>query len=292
MITIFTIPKPFLGHIGLIQENAIRSWRRCVPGSEIVLFGDETGTAQIAEQYGCKHVPFIRCNDAGTPYLSEVFKEIHQIAIFPDICYVNGDILFLTDFSRLMVEKPNSRYLIVGRRTNIDVKDSINFEDTQTVDMLKEYVGMKGERDKPWAIDYFIFPKGQIQDMPPFVVGRAGWDNWMIWYHVSKLRIMVLDASDFVCAIHQRHDYQHIQNGAGDLWEGKESEVNRRLMGGWERRYYSILDATHRYNSQGQIERMPKGSLPFPMVLKRGITSIIPYFILNACRTGYLKIKR
>ena len=26
MLTIFTIPKPFIGHIGVIQRNAIMSW--------------------------------------------------------------------------------------------------------------------------------------------------------------------------------------------------------------------------------------------------------------------------
>ena len=31
MITFFTTPKPFLGHIGIIQRNAIESWKRRIP---------------------------------------------------------------------------------------------------------------------------------------------------------------------------------------------------------------------------------------------------------------------
>jgi hypothetical protein len=29
VLTIFTIRKPFAGHIGVIQRNAIASWLRC-----------------------------------------------------------------------------------------------------------------------------------------------------------------------------------------------------------------------------------------------------------------------
>ena len=31
MITLFTLPKPFLGHIGMIQRNAIQAGRVCIP---------------------------------------------------------------------------------------------------------------------------------------------------------------------------------------------------------------------------------------------------------------------
>ena len=31
MLTIFTIPKPFVGHIGVIQRNAIISWLNLSP---------------------------------------------------------------------------------------------------------------------------------------------------------------------------------------------------------------------------------------------------------------------
>ena len=41
MLTIFSTPKPFRGHIGVIQRNAIESWKRIHPDVEIILFGDE-----------------------------------------------------------------------------------------------------------------------------------------------------------------------------------------------------------------------------------------------------------
>ena len=41
MITIFSTPKPFRGHIGVIQRNALKSWTLLHPDVEMILFGDE-----------------------------------------------------------------------------------------------------------------------------------------------------------------------------------------------------------------------------------------------------------
>jgi len=37
MLTLFTIPKAFQGHTGVIQRNAIRSWTLLRPECEIIL---------------------------------------------------------------------------------------------------------------------------------------------------------------------------------------------------------------------------------------------------------------
>jgi len=29
-----------------------------------------------------------------------------------------------------------------------------------------------------FVIDYFVYPKGIMGDIPPFAVGRPGWDIW------------------------------------------------------------------------------------------------------------------
>jgi len=50
MITFFTTPKPFRGHIGVIQRNAIESWKRIHPSAEVILFGDEEGAAEAARE--------------------------------------------------------------------------------------------------------------------------------------------------------------------------------------------------------------------------------------------------
>lgn len=57
MITFFSTPKPFRGHIGVIQRNAIRSWKLAHPDAEVILFGDEEGASETARDLGARHEP-------------------------------------------------------------------------------------------------------------------------------------------------------------------------------------------------------------------------------------------
>ena len=52
MITFFTTAKPFTGHNGIIQRNALASWTRVCPDAEVILFGDEEGAAETARELG------------------------------------------------------------------------------------------------------------------------------------------------------------------------------------------------------------------------------------------------
>ena len=63
MLTIFSIPKAFVGHIGVIQRNALKSWSLLEPRCEIIIFGDEEDIAEAAAETGAAHVPEIGRNE-------------------------------------------------------------------------------------------------------------------------------------------------------------------------------------------------------------------------------------
>jgi hypothetical protein len=123
VMTVFAIPKPFRGHINVIQRNAITSWTRLSPRPEIILFGNEDGTARIARELGLRHVPDVRCNEFGTPLLSDLFEKAQGLATRGTLRYVNAGILLLRDFMKAVeqVASWRDRFLMVGRRTNLDV---------------------------------------------------------------------------------------------------------------------------------------------------------------------------
>ena len=56
MITIFTTAKPFTGHSGVIQRNALKSWKELHADAEVILFGDEEGAAEAARDAGARYV--------------------------------------------------------------------------------------------------------------------------------------------------------------------------------------------------------------------------------------------
>src|SRR5437773_1932544 len=66
MLTIFSTPKPFEGHSNVIQRNAIKSWTLLHPEVEVILFGDEEGTAEACRDLAIHHEPQVIRNEYGT----------------------------------------------------------------------------------------------------------------------------------------------------------------------------------------------------------------------------------
>ena len=65
---------------------------------------------------------------------------------------------------------------------------------------------------------------------------------------------MVLDATQAILAVHQRHDYGHVPGGFEEAHFGVEADRNLELAGG-KRRLYTIHDASHRLTADGRIRR-------------------------------------
>jgi hypothetical protein len=258
MLTIFALPKPFRGHIGIIQRNAVKSWTRLRPRPEIILFGDEEGTAEVAAELGVRHVADIQRNEFGTPLLSDLFKKAQDISSNRVLCYINGDIMMLGEFITA-VEKVSawrSRFLMVGQRTNLDIEQPLDFESPTWQKDLRDLVEQKGVDALPYSIDYFVFSRGLLPHFPAFAVGRAWWDNSFLWQARSSGAPLV-DATDVVLAVHQNHDYRHIAQGLQGTLQGDEAQQNRKLalkLAGkltGNRAFYTIADATHKLTPDG-----------------------------------------
>src|SRR5260221_11426640 len=135
MITFFTTPKPFRGHIGVIQRNAIESWKRIHPSADVILFGDEEGAAEAARDLRIRHIPSVKRNEHGTKYLSPIFDGAQDLARHNCLCYINCDIILMSDF-RIAVERVTAlggRFLMAGRLwvNDITVAEDLYAADSQ-----------------------------------------------------------------------------------------------------------------------------------------------------------------
>jgi len=97
MLTLFSPPKPFSGHIGVIQRNAIQSWLQFGDDVEVLLIGEEEGLEEVAQEFSVKQIKDVKRNDLGTPLVSSIFQLARDHARFSTLCYVNADILLLDD---------------------------------------------------------------------------------------------------------------------------------------------------------------------------------------------------
>ena len=75
LYSIFTIPKPFHEHIGIIQRNAIASWLKLPQVAEVILLGDELGVADTANEMGAICLDQIEKSDRGVPLISDAFQK-------------------------------------------------------------------------------------------------------------------------------------------------------------------------------------------------------------------------
>ena len=240
-LTIFTAPKPFTNpHIATIQRNAIQSWLHLGTNVDVILVGEEDGLAETAAEFKVRHLPEVVRNEQGTPLVSSIFHLARQASQSPLLAYLNADILVLPDFVEVahQVAAQAEQFLVVGQRWDLQVEHELDFGSSWEA-RLQTDLELRGRLHPPAGSDYFIFPRYLFTEMPDFAIGRAGWDNWMI-YHARERGWPVVDATPSLRIIHQDHDYNHLPGGKPH-YDLEESNQNLVLAGGPLHMYY-VLD--------------------------------------------------
>jgi hypothetical protein len=244
-------PKPFVGHVGVIQRNAITSWTRLEPRPEIILFGDEAGTEAICNELSLTHVPVVDRNHRQTPLLNDLLSRA-QRASSPDLfCFINSDILLLDDFTAAvdLAARRHKRFLMIGQRCDLDLREPLDFNTPEWSQAIRARAGHEGRLHGEDGIDYFVFTPGLFDPVPPLLVGRATIDNWLV-YRARRGGHPVIDATSAVLAVHQNHDYAHHPEGRYGVYQGEEAQINLELAGGVSHLFW-INDRTHKLTPQG-----------------------------------------
>lgn len=249
MITIFSAPKAFEGHIATIQENAVRSWKALGPGVEILLVGDDPGIRQAAGKLSVEYSGAVARNERGTPLVSDIFRLAAEQADHELMCYVNADILLPASILPATAEVANrfERFLLLGQRWDIRVEHELAADTFARRDWEAELKAAAQPHPRTGS-DYFVFRRGMLGDMPPFALGRAGWDNWMI-FACRRAGIPVVDASQAVQVFHQDHDYAHLPHGQSHH-KLPESLANVSMAGG-RSTMFTLADTTWRLGATG-----------------------------------------
>jgi hypothetical protein len=231
-LAIFTTPKPFVDpHTRIIQTNALNSWKALGSDVEVWIVGEEEGVAETAKKTGVNFLPGVERTTAGTPRIDSIFNVVRQASNAELLCYVNADILFFTSLLEAVhaVQARSSRFLLVGQRWDMNIKKPLDIYPGWEKDFLPR-IKSEGKLHPPAGSDYFIFPRDHYTNVPPFAVGRVGWDNWMI-FQGRREGIDVVDASQSITIVHQNHDFKHLPGGRKHRRQ-PESLDNIDLAGG------------------------------------------------------------
>ena len=180
-----------------------------------------------------------------------MFLTGQALATNPVVCWANADIIFTGDLMRAATVvaarmRPKATTWSVAV-PDLDQLEPIEFHPTwesQIVDRVHTGRAQAGGMDL-----YFMFTRGLFDDLPPFAIGRPGYDQWLIW-RAADLGADVIDATDAVLAVHQRHDYSHVGTRAA-VFGGVEAQRNAAIVDDW-RHYHSISYAA-RLGPEGRV---------------------------------------
>jgi len=201
-----------------------------------------------------RHLPGVARNSSGTPLVSSIFDLARQNSASPILAYVNADILLMPDFveGALCAAQQAEKFLLVGQRWDLDVREPLDFPPGWP-ERLRQRTQGQGKLHRASGSDYFVFPRACFTDMPAFAIGRAGWDNWMI-YAGRRNGWPVVDATSSIMIIHQNHDYSHLPGGQPH-YKLPETFENVRLAGG-KRTIFELRDV-NRSLIDGRFQPLP-----------------------------------
>ncbi len=263
----------------MIQRNAIQSWT-LLPDVNVILLGEEIGLAEAAKELGVKHISKVERNTNGVPLISSMFQLARENSNSDLLCIINADMILMPDFvesahrSRALRDK----FVLLSQRWDYDIERPLDFtEGWQS--QLRESVRKQNQLHRPAGSDFFLFPKSCYQNIPAFTIGRAGWDNWMI-YKARKEGWAVIDCTPSLMIVHQNHDYSHLPEGKPH-YEHPETNENIRLAGGQANIRYTILDATHQL-TDGKLIRPKMTSARFTRKLELFLRAIFFFLPENA----------
>lgn len=278
--TLFAMPKAFTGQFDAIQVNAIESWTRLQPRAEIILFGDDQGTAEAARKFGLRHVPEVTRNEYGTPRVDRLFADAQRLAEHDLLCYINSDIIVMPDFGKCISdvsrETEEHDFLAVGRKTSLPITDVLDFETRDWDHRLRAWAASEG-RHVTYDSDFFVFRRGMWKDIPAFAIGRCYWSSWFMW-DARRRGLDVIDLTAVALTVEPRHDYSHARSTGGNKrLFGVEYEANRRLFRGC--RYYTTAQATKVAAPGGGLSAPPAKNIPVGFAVR---LQYWLYFLLKA----------
>ena len=259
MITLFATPKNFNGIFKNIQLNALRSWRALSPDIQIIIFGDSKGSKDASQKINAEYIPNVKCSPQGTPYLSDLFQQADNLARFSIMTFINADIILPKNFLEVAINVSQNfkKFLMVGHRLDMDVNSIIDFKNSENNKYFWQLVDKQSIRHAPSGIDYFVYNKNLWGNLPDFIIGRPGYDNWLIWKARRRL-IPITDATESVKAVHQNHHFNfHNITDDPKIVHESEGNFNRKLV---KKKSLNILDSTHQISNGNIVKKNDKNS--------------------------------
>jgi len=158
---------------------------------------------QVATLFTCLPITCIN-EEFQTPTLDCVYLKAPQVARTRLVMFTNSDIVYKRDLltTAHKLSGIGAELVGVGLRMDVHYPWRLDYSNPQWSERLDEIVVASGVLHEEKAMDYFMFLTEFPPRMPPFLIGRVRWDNWLVaWYTGSKSAVAI-DVTAGIKAIH------------------------------------------------------------------------------------------
>lgn len=203
----------------IVEENSRMQWNSMSSPDATITFLDLTNATKT--------------NKFGAPILRDMYlkaQELHPNAT--TYTYMNGDLLPRLDFlatlnavtlsqQHIWNHTTTTGFMIVGRRMDVDWK---KHHKTLVNSSKFRFDKHRGNLHPGDAQDYFVVSRNAIDwtTIPDFVIGRIGYDNWLVDYVYHKQGVHLVDATKTIHVIHQSDEEGSQSQGGGLVKQNDE----------------------------------------------------------------------
>lgn len=259
LLTLFTTWKKSTDRT-LIHNITIKNWLSFGAVVRPVVFTNDSELASECAYKGWEVHDIRKTASKNRPILKYMFIDAINKYNSSFYCYSNSDILFTDGIiatlrylqkANLDLNKP---LMIVGKRTNVQ---NVTDEEGSSQEKIKQMVRQRGALFRDDAEDYFITTsKFPWENIPEFVVGVLGYDNWLVHY-TRQNDFQLVDATNTILAVHQSTDRGNYEgHEKPDSFYNKD--MIKKTLGRQSRNYYErgmtfCAQNYTRYNANGTI---------------------------------------
>lgn len=265
MITFLSSPKAFKGIDKDNQYRAIKSWLSSAKDVEVILYGNSIGIDEAGLDLNVKVIKEIESSNSGAPFFGAIVNHASKHGKYDIQTYLNCDILIF-NISDTISKIIFNKFLGVGQR--IDLSEGVFIDD-----MVENYSKIlndlhftnKAILHESTGIDYFIFQRNMWQDLKQITIGRGGYDNALLNF-CKQENIPIIDCTFNLIALHQFHNYNHVNGNKNFVFYGDEAKSNLEVAGRYS--LLSVSDADYVLENNNLNKNFCRGDIIREVELK------------------------
>lgn len=170
------------------------------------------------------------------------------------IMFSNSDIVYFNDLIHTFISACNSiefknKFIMIGRRYLVhDEEFDETIDNKVIISKLYHLYNSSSSSDSEFCLDYFLIPPESFYKLfPPFLIGRASWDNimtfWLFNQTLGPNPVPLIEVTNSVLAAHLGWPSSDFDSRTGSQWSIK-------LLTVWERREIGKTTSTQYISSK------------------------------------------